>query len=196
MVPATSSIEKYKSFCDVDTGTVLLRLKKTLWPFDRRKFLENKADLYGAFWVPTTLIFLLSVSTSLSAFFSGSKDYTFNPSAIVTIAGVIYFFIFSVPALLSFIILAGIEITFTELMSLYGYSYFSFWIAAILSVFNYSWVRWLSFGLSSIWAGLLLTKNFYNEIESLEGSKKYLALGVSFSGYIVLTFTANFYLYG
>ena len=123
--PATSSIEKYKSFCDVDTGTVLLRLKKTLWPFDRRKFLENKADLYGAFWVPTTLIFLLSVSTSLSAFFSG----------------VIYFFIFSVPALLSFIILAGIEITFTELMSLYGYSYFSFWIAAILSVFNYSWVR-------------------------------------------------------
>ena len=193
--PAESSLDKYRSFCDVDTETVLFRLKKTLWPFNRSKFLESKADLYGAFWVPTTLIFLLSVSGNLASTVSETGGYAFNPAAIVTLAGVIYFFVFSVPAVLSFCILAGLEITYVELTSLYGYSYFIFWPAAIVGALRLPLAQWLAFGLASVWAGVLLTKNYYSEIEALEGFKKYLAIGVSLSGYIALTLTANLYLY-
>ena len=190
-----SSLDKYRSLCDVDTEIVLYRIKKTLWPFNRSKFLESKADLYGAFWVPTTLIFLLSVSGNLASTVTEEGGYTFNPSAIVTLAGVIYFFVFSVPAVLSFCILAGLEVTYMELTSIYGYSYFIFWPAAVVGALKWPAAQWLAFVLASVWAGVLLTKNYYTDIEYLEGFKKYLAIGVSLSGYIVLTLTANLYLY-
>lgn len=191
----SSNLEKFRGLCDVDTETVFYRLKKTLWPFNRRKFLESKADLYGAFWVPTTLIFLLSVSGSMASTISDTEEFGFDPYAIITIAGVIYFFVFAVPAVLSFCLLAGLEITFTELLSLYGYSYFLFWPAAVISTFGFAWLRWLTFGISGTWAGILLTKNYYNDIEFLEGWKRYAAVGISLSGYVGVTLTANLYLY-
>ena len=194
--PATPSmIETYRSHFEVDTQTVIYRIKKTLWPFDRSKFFENKADLYGAIWVPTTLIFLLSVVGSAAARLTDDKDYTFNPSALVVIASMIYFFIFSVPALLSFFLLPIDEVSFTELLSLYGYSYFMFCPAAIISVLQFTYVRWISFGASSVWAGILLTKNYYNQINSSEGWRKYLTIIISLSGYAVVTLTANVYLF-
>ena len=192
--PSKSALDSYKGFCDVDTAIVLYRIKKTLWPFDRSKFLESKADLYGAFWIPTTLICILSVAGSIGAKYSDNQ-FVFNPSDIVLVTGVVYFFVLTVPSILSFILLAGYEITYTELLSLYGYSYFLFCPAAVISVINYSLVRWLAFSVASVWAGVLLTKNYYNELEFLEGGKKYLAIGISLSGYVGLTLTANLYLF-
>lgn len=192
---APSAIDGYRSYCDVDTSTVLYRLKKALWPFDRRKFLENKADLYGAFWVPTTLIFILSVAGSVAATLSSDEGYTFDPQAIVTTAGLIYAFVFTIPAILAFALLVGIETTYYDLLSLYGYSYCAFWPAAILSVFNYSFIRWLVFSVGSLWASVLITKNYYNEIEFLDDWKKYLTILLSVSGYVALTLVANLYLF-
>ena len=193
--PAPSLIDSYSSFFEVDTPTVLLRLKKTLWPFDRSKFFENKADLYGAIWVPTTLIFLLSAMGSVPALFSSNEGYTFNPSVLVMISALIYFFIFAVPAVLSMLLMPIDEVSFTELLSLYGYSFFTFCISAVLSVPKFTYLRWGSFGLASIWGGVLLTKNYYSQINSSQGWKKYLTILISLSGYAALTATTNLYLF-
>jgi protein YIPF1/2 len=192
--PRLSGLDGYRSYCEVDTESVINRLKKTLWPFDRSKFLESKADLYGAFWVPTTLIFLLSVAGSLSTQFS-SIGYSFDPYAIVVTAGVIYFFVLSVPGILSLVLLREYEITFFELLSLYGYSYFIFLPATAVSILKLSYLRWGAFGVASVWAGTLLSRNYYSQIQDLEGLKKYVTVGISFSGYFVLTVVANVYLF-
>lgn len=192
---ANTTLDPYKSYCEVDTTIVLQRIKKTLWPFDRRKFFENKGDLYGAFWVPTTLIFILSVAGSLATRISSNEGYAFDPTGIVITATSVYFFVFAIPAVIYFVLFTGIDITYYDLLSLYGYSYFAFWPAAILSVVNFSLIRWLAFGTASIWSGLLIGKNYYNEVQFLVEWKKYATIVISFSGYLGLTLIANFYLY-
>lgn len=188
-------LEKYSGYFDVNSQTVLQRVKKTLWPFDRSKFFENKADLYGAVWVPATLIFLLSLCGSVSARLTADEGYSFNPSVLITISTLVYFFILVVPAVLSFFLLPIEEVSFIELLSLYGYSYFIFCPAAIICTLNFQFLRWGVFIASSVWAGVLLTKNYYNQINASEGWKKYLTILISLSGYVVLTLTTNIYLF-
>lgn len=194
-VPSKTFLDPYKGYCEVDTDIVFQRLKKTLWPFDRRKFFENKGDLYGAFWVPTTLIFIMSVAGSFANKIASNEGYTFDPKGIVITASTVYFFIFAVPALLYFVLFTGIDIAYYDIMSLYGYSYFTFWPAAIVSVVNFSPLRWVAFATASVWSGLLVSKNYYNEVQILEEWKKYATAVFSFSGYVALTLIANFYLY-
>ena len=193
--PPLSRLNSLKGFCEVDLMTVLFRLKKTLWPFNRTKFFEDKSDLYGAIWVPTTLIFILSVSGSLATKLSHSTGYTFDPAALVTTASVIYIFLFAVPTVLSFCLFEGIPLGFIDILSLYGYSYFSFVPSSVISIARYPLLRWLSFTLSTVWSSLLIVKNFYNEIQFLDDWKKYVSIAICVSGYVALTLTANLYLF-
>jgi hypothetical protein len=190
-----SRLDFLKSFCEVDTFTVLSRLKKVIWPFNRQKFFEDKSDLYGAMWIPTTLVFILSVAGTLASKLSKNDGYSFDPGAIVTTASVIYIFLFSVPAILGFFLLEGTSIGFYDALSLYGYSYFSFLPAAVISVARYEVLRWISFGSASLWAEVLIFKNFYSEIQFLDDWRKYAAMGTSLSGYLALTLVANLYLF-
>lgn len=194
-VPSSSRLDFLKNNCEVDLHTVLTRLKKTLWPFNRSKFFEDKSDLYGAVWVPTTLIFILSVSGSIASKLSSTEGYSFDPAAIVTTACVVYIFLFAAPTLLSFCLFDGIPLTFYDIFSLYGYSYFPFCPASIVSVARFPILRWISFVLASVWSSLLIVKNFYNEIQFLDEWKKYVSIAICVSGYVALTLTANLYLF-
>ncbi|KAJ6682976.1 hypothetical protein OIU74_021101 [Salix koriyanagi] len=63
----TFTIAAYKPYFDVDTTDVLERIKDSLFPF-RGTFTEktaNNPDLYGPFWICTTLIF---VAASIGTF--------------------------------------------------------------------------------------------------------------------------------
>ena len=133
------SIEPYQVYFNVDTFTVFYHIKKTLWPFDRKKFIESQADLYGAFWIPTTLIFLLSVAGSIAAKLSPDQGYTFKLPTMIGITFLIYFFTFTVPALLSWVLLSGYDIKFVDLLSLYGYSYFIFFCFSDLFKWRNLW---------------------------------------------------------
>jgi hypothetical protein len=63
------SLEYYSKWFDVDTKLVAERAWRTLYP--REDYvdvvLNGTPDLYGPFWLPTTLIFALFLSSSLSA---------------------------------------------------------------------------------------------------------------------------------
>lgn len=193
--PAPSKLDFFKGFCEVDTFTVLSRLKKALWPFNRQKFFEDKSDLYGAMWIPTTLVFILSVAGTLAQKISNEEGYSFDPAAVVTTATVIYICLFAVPAVLGFFLLEGTSIGFYDALSLYGYSYFAFIPASLISVARISALRWCCFGMASVWAQLLIFKNFYSEIQFLDDWKKYVALATTFCGYLALTLVANLYLF-
>ena len=72
------SIAYYRPFFDVDTDEVLGRVRAALLfchsePFIR--VLRNKPDAYGPWWIATTLIFLISVTSHFKALLSLGDDY-------------------------------------------------------------------------------------------------------------------------
>jgi hypothetical protein len=68
-----SFLQKY---FDVTTEEVFERLLNSIIPFNPRFYglLQNNPDLYGPFWIYTTLIFVLAASGSFSIYLKGEKD--------------------------------------------------------------------------------------------------------------------------
>ena len=63
------SLAFYAQFFDVDTSSVLQRCWAALYP--RANFLdvlEGNPDLYGPFWIATTVVFILFVSGTISQY--------------------------------------------------------------------------------------------------------------------------------
>lgn len=184
-------VEEFKVYFEVDTDIVKDRIRKTLWPFNRQKFFDEKPDLYGAMWVPTSLIFLMSVIGSISRKIASQDAYSYDPSAIIKVSFVIYIFEFAVPAFLAFLILDKNKVSFVGLVSLYGYSYFMFGPATIVSLIRISTLNWLSYLAASVWASALITKNIYSDIPGNQNWKKYLTVCIASTGFLTLTLVAN-----
>ena len=67
------SITYYQPLFDVDTLQVLNRIKGALLPRPKGAFFEQIAanpDLYGPFWIATTLIFAMAITANLASYFS------------------------------------------------------------------------------------------------------------------------------
>jgi hypothetical protein len=61
------SLQYYSQFFDVDTSTVLMRCRAALFP--RANFLDlldGNPDLYGPFWIATTVVAILFLSGTIS----------------------------------------------------------------------------------------------------------------------------------
>lgn len=69
------------------------RLLHSLIPFNK-KFIDMykpKPDLYGPFWIYTTLIIMIAITGNLSRYFEmGDEDFTYNYNFIPAAATVIY----------------------------------------------------------------------------------------------------------
>ena len=80
-VCACMSIAYYRPFFDVDTDEVVGRLKAALLFFAAEPFLtvvRNKPDAYGPWWVATTLVFLVSVTSHVKALLHYGDDYEYD----------------------------------------------------------------------------------------------------------------------
>lgn len=123
--------------------------------------LNRTPDLYGPFWVPTTLIFSLFLSSSLSssiqAYLAGHV-YDYDFAALSVAVSVVYTYALAVPIGLWAVMRywAKIEddrdIGPVEIVSIYGYSTTAWIFAALLSIppiplLRFAWAV-LAFGLS------------------------------------------------
>ncbi|CAD7695336.1 unnamed protein product [Ostreobium quekettii] len=72
------SLKGFQKHFDVDTEDVLSRMKNTLaGGFCRGSFIEttqDKADLYGPFWIATTLVFITAVSSNFQSYINEIED--------------------------------------------------------------------------------------------------------------------------
>lgn len=69
----------YSQFFDVDTSSVLNRCGAALYP--RANFLDvldGNPDLYGPFWIATTVVFILFVGGTLSQYLAEKNDGGFR----------------------------------------------------------------------------------------------------------------------
>jgi len=181
------SIAYYQPYFDIDTATELDRLWRSLqpWktPFFRDEFNE-KPDLYGPFWIATTLAFMMAAFGNLARFWASNAADNLDSDVkkISNAASWLYIALIVVP-LLIWVLIKYFAVenhptpAFSELVSLYGYSLFPYIPTCVFCVVPLSWFRTTVVILAAILSSLLLLANIYTG-ELRKARKKGLPIAV------------------
>lgn len=178
------TVAAYKPYFDVDTSDVLERIKDSLIPF-RGNFTEktaNNPDLYGPFWICTTLIF---VAASIGTFVTyvahklQNKDWEYDINMITWSAGLFYGYVTVVPLCL-YIILKYFSAPsgLVQLFCLYGYSLFVFIPASCLSVVPGDIFKWVIAGVAGFMSATFVALNLRAHIMSAGESWFLIVVGI------------------
>ena len=156
------SIRYYQPFFDVDTSDVTSRVSQSVMYCQRTEnfmsSVKDKPDLYGPFWITTTLVFTVAFCSHMSAWLSswmygGNWENDFQ--SLMNAATLIYGFGTAAPTL-AYLGLRQIEVNvkLIPLVCLYGYSLTIFIVASLVCLVPSTSVVWLSLlgaaGVSSV----------------------------------------------
>jgi len=156
----------YAQFFDVDTAEVLRRCRVALYP--RSNFLDildGNPDLYGPFWIATTVIFILFMTGTISQYLanSGEEHFQYDFTLLSGASGLIYGYTFVIPvALWGVLKWFGSEgANVLECWALYGYGNLIWIPVALISwspitILNYVFVT-VGFAVSA----LFLVRNLW-----------------------------------
>ena len=153
-------------------------------------------DAYGPFWLSTSLIFVLAVTSNFHKYNNSSKDEVFSNDITTLLSAfyVIYSFSFGVPLVIMIYFhcfytphnpnpqttvnaqgvmqieqpLIKTKLDYISLYSLYGYSWVLFIPAILLCMIPYSPIHWLVLFVSSIFSYLFVVKNILGVISDCE----------------------------
>ncbi|KAM7272487.1 hypothetical protein ACFE04_027150 [Oxalis oulophora] len=178
------TIATYQPYFDVDTIDVLERIKDSLFPF-RGTFTEKTStnpDLYGPFWICTTLIF---VAASIGTFVTyvtnelQKKEWNYDIQIVTWSAGLFYGYSTVIPLGL-YIILKYFSAPagFVQLLCLYGYSLFVFIPALCLSVVPLEIFRWVVAGVAGFMSASFVALNLRAHIMSSGESWVMIVAGI------------------
>ncbi|KAI1339505.1 hypothetical protein F5Y15DRAFT_415909 [Xylariaceae sp. FL0016] len=160
------SLSFYAQFFDVDTSSVLSRCWAALYP--RANFLdvlEGNPDLYGPFWIATTVVLILFLGGTISQYLArtGQEPFAYDFELLSGAAGLIYGYTLFIPILLfgALRYFGSESANLLECWALYGYSNL-IWIPVAL--ISWSPVQILNWVFVSIGWGLsvaFLLRNLY-----------------------------------
>ncbi|KAM3511666.1 hypothetical protein MY11210_004683 [Beauveria gryllotalpidicola] len=156
----------YAQFFDVDTSAVLSRCWAALFP--RANFLDvldGNPDLYGPFWIATTVVLILFLGGSISQWLAtrGTMPFAYDFRLLSGAAGLVYGYALVIPVVLFLALryFGSESANLLECWALYGYSNL-IWIPVAciswspVSILNWTFVA-VGFGIS---VGFLL-RNLY-----------------------------------
>ncbi|XP_061338051.1 uncharacterized protein LOC133284930 [Gastrolobium bilobum] len=196
----TFTVAAYKPYFDVDTSDVIERIKDSLFPF-RGTFTEKTAtnpDLYGPFWICTTLIF---VAASISTFVTyiahklKNEEWNYDINLVTWSAGLFYGYVTIVPLCL-YVILKYFSAPsgLVQLLCLYGYSLFVFIPALCMSVVPWEIFRWVIAGVAGFMSATFVALNLRAHILSA-GERWFLIVAGIFLLQLALAFALKIYLF-
>ena len=89
----------FRDYFKITTNDIKKRLILSFNPLKNEFYKEtiNKPDLYGPFWIYTTLIFVICAGGSLSKYFQGAKTENFFTKFVPTATSIIYTIGFLIP---------------------------------------------------------------------------------------------------
>eukprot|EP00457_Paulinella_chromatophora_P010519 gb/GEZN01010625.1/.p1 GENE.gb/GEZN01010625.1/~~gb/GEZN01010625.1/.p1 ORF type:complete len:290 (-),score=36.01 gb/GEZN01010625.1/:334-1203(-) len=132
------SIDYYRQFYDVTTMLVLVRLGRGFVPNGKPFFREGeKADLYGPFWICTTLIFLMAAGGNFADYLHAEPGHAwkYNFRMVNWAAWVFYSAITVIPVAVWFALNRHMPKLLVDIIALYGYSFIVYIPACILCTF-------------------------------------------------------------
>ncbi|KAK0629777.1 hypothetical protein B0T17DRAFT_653352 [Bombardia bombarda] len=174
-LPATAStsgkrflwtLSFYAQFFDVDTSSVLSRCWAALYP--RANFLdvlEGNPDLYGPFWIATTVVLILFLGGTISDYLAatGKEPFAYDFKLLSGAAGLIYGYTFVIPVALYLALryFGSESANLLECWALYGYANLIWIPVALISWSPITILNWVfvavGFGLSVFF----LLRNLY-----------------------------------
>ena len=187
-----------RPYFKVTFNDIKVRIISSFLPINNSFFTiaVDHPDLYGPFWIYTTLIYVIAAGGALSFYFTNSINNYFQ--AFVPVAGsILYSFGFGFP-----LILFGcmkyfkLEMKYVSLICLYGYSLTCFIPVLIICASGFAWIQWifLLYGISNSTAFVII--NLWNYIRSLEQKERYILLGLFGCGQFILFLILKLYFFG
>ena len=187
-----------RPYFKVTYNDIKSRIKSSFIPIknDFIKIAEEKPDLYGPFWIYTTLIYVIAAGGALSYYFTNSANNYFQ--MFVPVAGsILYSFGFGFPlALWLCMKIFKLSMKYVSLICLYGYSLCCLIPVLVLCSTGFGWIQWLvlTYGIANSTAFVLI--NLWNKIKSLEERNKYIFLGIFGGGQFILFLILKYYFFG
>uniref|UniRef100_A0A1A7WS60 Protein YIPF n=1 Tax=Iconisemion striatum TaxID=60296 RepID=A0A1A7WS60_9TELE len=169
------TFEYYQAFFDVETHHVKERIIGSMLPWPGKNFirvyLRKNPDLYGPFWICTTLVFACAISGNISTFLQNFENsgykYTSEFQKVTIAATAIFTYAWLVPlGLWGFLlwrnnkILNLVSYSFMEIICVYGYSLSIYIPAVVLLTIQIEWLRWCFIVVALCVSGLVLAMTF------------------------------------
>ncbi len=154
-------------YFNVTTNEVLLRIFFSLIPFNIKFYdISNEnPDLYGPFWIYTSLIFIISASGSLSRILQGSKVSSFFQNFVPTAAGLIYGIGFMTPFIMVIIMRCfGAKNSYITALCIYGYSYSIFIPVILICSSGYVVTQWILLIYGVFQSTSFIIVNYWREL--------------------------------
>jgi len=190
---------------------VLNRIKGSLLPRPKGAFFELVAanpDLYGPFWIATTLILAMAMTGNLASYISfvptpTQTKWTYNFNQLTLAGSVVYSYVTLLP-LLVWLLLRYYEASkkLVDVLCIYGYTLSVFVPISILCVLPSNLLRWLLVLIGGTTSAIFLLSNFHAHLADCfpygEGDAKrkmYLLLGSMGAFHVVLLLLFKIYFF-
>lgn len=190
------SIKRYRTYFNVDTSEVLKRMFAAVILFFKGDFLESindNPDLYGPFWVASTLVFVSAATGNYAAYLahnssssskgkSGGHDNDDDDDSqgwyydIDKVGGSMALF-YGYVGIVGLLLWASLRwfkanVSLAQVWCTYGYSMCIFIPMAVVSVVPIEIVRWSVLGAATFASGMFLLLTFRKPVmESQAGAK-------------------------
>ncbi|GAB4821950.1 hypothetical protein N2152v2_008996 [Parachlorella kessleri] len=179
------NIKRYRTFFNVDTTEVLQRIFWSIILFFKSDFLDNissNPDLYGPFWVATTLIFVSAATGNYASYIeynrhhpAGSEDvkgWYYDAKKVGGSAGLFYGYVGVVGLVLFFVLRwfkAGISLA--SVWCTYGYALAVFIPISFVCIFPVEIMRWSVIAAATFVSGMFIMLNFRRPVFDHVGAK-------------------------
>jgi len=212
-------VRRYRPYFDVDTKDVLWRVGSSfLGPFkpDFMAVTMSSPDLYGPFWVATTLIFVTAVAGNYADFIAFKKQSHSAPPAGGSSSGddvharqwYADYTKMSFSALLfyGYVFLLGMglffalrwfksEIKLANVWCIYGYAMTIYIPMAFVCILPIGWVRWLVVMLATGISGFFIVANLKQTIYEAAPARALALLGVMLAFHVGLGLALRLYFF-
>ena len=167
-------------YFDFETDEIIRRLIASLIPFNRNfiNLVEKKPDLYGPFWIYTTLIFIVASAGSLTKYIQGAENEDYFQKFVPLAASVIYGIGFCLPLIVKVLMYIFESVTsFVLVLNIYAYS-FSIYAPILILCIPLEKLQWLLLFYAVLSSTCFLLLNFWKELSKYVDNRKYFILGV------------------
>lgn len=175
----------YAQYFDVDTSEVLRRCKSALYP--RSPFLDildGNPDLYGPFWIATTVVFILFLTGTISKYLTRDHDVQFEYDfrLLSGAAGLVYGYTGFIPIALWGLLRwfgASESASLVECWALYGYANVVWVPVALISWSQIKLLNWVFVGVGFAVNVVFLVRNLWPVVSATDAkTSRLLVIGV------------------
>ncbi|KAH8700454.1 hypothetical protein BGW36DRAFT_374182 [Talaromyces proteolyticus] len=160
------TIQYYSQYFDVDTNEVFRRCVAAVYP--RSNFLDildGNPDLYGPFWIATTVVIILFLTGTISQYLSREDDkhFGYDFRLLSGAAGLVYGYTGVIPIALWAALrwFGSSSADLIECWALYGYANLVWIAVALVSWSPLTALNWALVGVGFAWTVFFLLRNLY-----------------------------------